>query len=95
MTLKNIVVGSVITILYGIAVTYGICMLIDPARTQEWLARYWWRLPPGSIVPESLDSELLRHSSKRRVQARFGAVFLLGFLFLLAALFCGPLWRSK
>jgi len=93
MTPRHIVVASVITILYGIAVAYGICTLIDPAKTQGWLARYWWRLPPGSILPASLDSELLRNSTKKRVQARFGAAFLLGFLFLLAAVFGGLLWR--
>jgi len=79
------VFGAVlIAFMYFFALAYGVAKVIDPVRTREWELKYWWRLPPGSILPKYADPELLASSLKRRIQERLGAAVLIGFLLLMA-----------
>lgn len=68
-------------------VSYLTARILDPVRTRRWEARVWWRFPPGTVVPESMDSDLLARSPSRRIWDRVQAAVLLAVLLgILAAL---------
>jgi hypothetical protein len=63
-----------------------VARILDPVRTARFESRYWWRFPPGTALPEFIDSDMLATSLSGRLKARLqSAVLLFVLIAVLAA----------